>query len=163
MYETLSRRVHDLVECKKGFNKRPDLILIDGGLGQLHSAEGAIKAAGMTIPVISLAKQDEEIFVSGSSLPICLEKSNYALRLLQRVRDESHRFAVMFHRNLRGQSMTSFLLEIPGIGKATSQKIWKYFKTKEDIFNAKPEDFTLIDGISEVKALEIYKAIHEKE
>ena len=163
MYETLSRRVHDLVECKEGFNKRPDLILIDGGLGQLHSAEEAILNAGANIPVISLAKQDEEIFVTGSSVPIRLEKGNYALRLLQRVRDESHRFAVMFHRNLRGQSMTSFLLAIPGIGKATSQKIWKHFKTKEDIFDAKPEDFALIDGISEVKALEIYKAIHEKE
>ena len=162
MYETLYRRVRDLVECKEGFNKRPDLILIDGGLGQLHSAEDAISNAGMAIPVISLAKQDEEIFVSGSNVPIRLEKGNYALRLLQRVRDESHRFAVMFHRNLRGQSMTSFLLEIPGIGKSTSQKIWKQFKTKEDIFNSKPEDFAMIDGISEVKALEIYKAIHEE-
>ncbi len=163
MYETLYRRVRDLVECKEGFNKRPDLILIDGGLGQLHSAEQAIASAGANIPVISLAKQDEEIFVSGSSVPVRLDKSNYALRLLQRVRDEAHRFAVMFHRNLRGQSMTSFLLELPGIGKATSQKIWKHFKTKEDIFNAKPEDFALIDGISDIKALEIHKAIHEKE
>ncbi|MBQ3158079.1 MAG: excinuclease ABC subunit UvrC, partial [Clostridia bacterium] len=90
MEETLKRRVENLREMQKNFDKRPDLILIDGGLGQLHSAENAIKSQGVFIPVISIAKQDEEIFVSGSNIPIKLERNNYALRLLQRVRDESH-------------------------------------------------------------------------
>ena len=137
--------------------------MIDGGLGQLHSAENAIKSQGVFIPVISIAKQDEEIFVSGSNIPIKLERNNYALRLLQRVRDESHRFAVMYHRNLRGQSLTSFLNEIPGIGKKTSEKIWKHLKTKENILNAKPEDFAEIEGIAEKTAIEIYNYIHKEE
>ena len=163
MEETLTRRIENLRELQNNFEKRPDLILIDGGLGQLHSAENAIKSQGVFIPVISIAKQDEEIFVSGSSVPIKLARNNYALRLLQRVRDEAHRFAVMYHRNLRGQSLTSFLNEVEGIGKKTSEKIWKHLKTKENILNAKPEDFAEIDGISTKKAIEIYNHIHKEE
>ena len=163
MEETLKRRIENLVQGQSNFNKKPDLILIDGGLGQLHSAEQATKSLGVYIPVISLAKQDEEIFVSGSNIPIKLERNNYALRLLQRVRDEAHRFAVMYHRNLRGQSLSSFLNEIPGIGKKTSEKIWKHLKTKENILNAKPEDFAEIEGIAEKTAIEIYNYIHKEE
>lgn len=161
--EALKRRFEDLVSGKKGFETKPDLILIDGGLGQLHSVQEVALLFGLDIPLVSLAKQDEEIFVTSSSVPIRLEKNNFALRLLQRVRDESHRFAVLFHRNLRGQSLTSFLREIPGIGKATSEKIWKHFKTKENIFDAPPDAFLEIEGISDKKAIEIYNYIHKKE
>lgn len=159
--ETLKRRIQSFVEKQKNLDKKPDLILIDGGLGQLHSAEEIIKSYGVNIPVISLAKQDEEIYTTISNKPIRLEKTDYALRLLQRVRDESHRFAVLYHRNLRGQSLTSFLQEIPGVGKATSEKIWKHFKTKENIFNAPVDAFTEIEGISSSKAFEIYNGIHK--
>lgn len=161
--ETIRRRLENLVQEQNGFCKRPDLMLIDGGLGQLHSVKEIVDEFGLQIPIVSLAKQDEEVFVTESSVPIVLEKNNYALRLLQRVRDESHRFAVLFHRNLRGQSLTSFLREIPGIGKATSEKIWKHFKTKENIFNAPPGAFAEIEGISKIKAFEIYENIHKKE
>ena len=162
LQETLKRRLQSLKEGQKNLDTKPDLILIDGGLGQLHSVQEIINQFGMSIPVVSLAKQDEEIFTTSSLVPIRLEKNNYALRLLQRVRDESHRFAVLYHRNLRGQSLTSFLQEIPGIGKTTSEKIWKHFKTKENIFNAGIEAFCEIDGISESKAIEIYKGIHKE-
>jgi len=163
MAETLSRRVRSFKEGQKGFEKKPDLIVIDGGLGQLHSAENAIKAEGLEIPIISLAKQDEEIYTTSSNLPLKLSRSDYALKLLQRVRDESHRFAVLYHRNLRGQSMKSFLSELPGVGKATSAKIWKHFKTKENIFEARPEDFQEIEGISVKKALDIWQNLHSDE
>ena len=162
LQETLKRRLQSLKDGQKNLDTKPDLILIDGGLGQLHSVKEIINEFNMDIPVVSLAKQDEEIFTTSSSAPIRLEKNNYALRLLQRVRDESHRFAVLYHRNLRGQSLTSFLQEIPGIGKATSEKIWKHFKTKENIFNAPPEAFAEIEGISEAKAIEIYNGIHKE-
>lgn len=161
MHEVLSRRVQNLLEKKENFSKKPDLILIDGGLGQLHSAKKAILEAGADIPVISLAKQDEEIYVEFQNSPIRLPKNSFALRLLQRVRDESHRFAVMYHRNLRGQSISSFLKEIKGVGKKTSEKIWKEMKTKENIFNAKPEDFVKI-GVPTKTAIEIYNQIHSK-
>lgn len=162
LQETLKRRLQSLKEGQKNLDTKPDLILIDGGLGQLHSVQEIINQFGMSIPVVSLAKQDEEIFTTSSSVPIRLERNNYALRLLQRVRDESHRFAVLYHRNLRGQSLTSFLQEIPGVGKTTSEKIWKHFKTKENIFNAGIDAFCEIDGISESKAIEIYKGIHKE-
>lgn len=162
LQETLKRRLQSLKEGQKNLDTKPDLILIDGGLGQLHSVQEIINQFGMSIPVVSLAKQDEEIFTTSSSVPIRLERNNYALRLLQRVRDESHRFAVLYHRNLRGQSLTSFLQEIPGVGKTTSEKIWKHFKTKENIFNAGIDSFCEIDGISESKAIEIYKGIHKE-
>ena len=162
MQETLERRFKDYLEGKESFETKPDLILIDGGLGQLNSVKEILEKLNINIPVISLAKQDEEIYTTENNAPIRLEKSNYALRLLQRVRDESHRFAVMYHRNLRGQSLSSFLNEIPGVGKKTAENIWKHFKTKDNIFNAKPEDFTLINGISDKKAIEIYKSIHNE-
>lgn len=161
LQEAISRRIDNLVEGQVNFNKKPDLILIDGGLGQLNSVKEIIESKGVSIPIVSLAKQDEEIFTTSSSVPIRLDKSNNALKLLQRVRDESHRFAVLYHRNLRGQSLSSFLQEIPGVGKKTSEDIWKMFKTKENIFNAKPEDFSKIDGISVKKAIEIYNFIHK--
>ena len=163
MKETISRRIRSLIEKQKNFEKRPDLIVIDGGLGQLHVAQEALGEETMDIPVISLAKQDEEIFTTNSSLPIKLDRSSYALRLLQRVRDESHRFAVLFHRNLRSKSMTSFLRSLEGVGKTTSEKIWKHFKTKENILEAKPEDFANIEGISDKKAIAIYEQIHKSE
>ncbi len=160
MNETLRRRIESFVSGQKNFEKRPDLILIDGGLGQLHSARDVILEHGLDIPVISLAKKEEEIYVSSSSVPLTLPRSSYALRLLQRVRDESHRFAVYYHRNLRGQSVSSFLESINGVGKVLSTKIWKKFKTKENIFNAKPEEFSEIEGISQQRAIEIYNSIH---
>jgi len=157
--EAITRRFNNLLEGQENFASKPDVILIDGGLGQLNIVYETLQEMGLDIPVLSLAKQDEEIYLTRSNIPLRLEKNNYALRLLQRVRDESHRFAVMYHRNLRNQSISSFLQDIPGVGKKLSEKIWKYFKTKENIFNAKPEDLSEIDGISQEKAIEIYKYI----
>ncbi len=159
--ETITRRIQSLKEGQKNFEKRPDLILIDGGLGQLSSVRKILLELAVDIPVISLAKKEEEIYVSSSSEPVVLPRSSYALRLLQRVRDESHRFAVYYHRNLRGQSISSFLGSIDGVGKVLGERIWKKFKTKENIFDAKPEDFCEIEGISKNKAIDIYNKIHE--
>lgn len=159
--EALTRRLTDLMEKKKNFDQKPDLLVIDGGLTQLRSVQEVLEKLGLFIPVISLAKQEEEIFVSSSNQPLRLPRESYALRLLQRVRDESHRFAVYYHRNLRGQSLTSFLNSIEGVGNVLSERIWKKFKTKENIFEARPEDFAQIDGISAQKGIEIYNKIHE--
>lgn len=163
MEETLKRRVSDMIGGKKNFTAVPDLIVIDGGLGQLRSADRAIKSLGKEINIVSLAKQDEEIYTLASSKPISLPRTSVALKLLQRVRDEAHRFAVLYHRNLRGQSLKSFLSDIPGIGKATSEKIWKHFKTKENILEAPAEAFAEIDGISAKKAIDIYTKLHSED
>jgi len=161
MHETLTRRLTNLIECKENFNKRPDLILIDGGYGQLHSAYNVIKELGLDIPIISLAKRDEEICTVTSDEPIKLKKSDYTLRLLQRVRDESHRFAITFHRNVRGKSMKSVLSEIEGLGEKKVNALLKHFKSFEIISNANVHDLAEVEGIGEVLAKTIYDYFHQ--
>lgn len=161
MNETLKRRLTDLIECKDGFNKRPDLILIDGGFGQLSSAKEALLGLGVDIPIISLAEKNEEICTLNSKESIVLKKSDYALKLLQRVRDESHRFAITFHRELRGKSLKSALSEISGIGKVKVQALLKYFKSVEAISKASENDLMKVDGIGKEHAKTIFDYFHE--
>jgi excinuclease UvrABC nuclease subunit len=89
------------------FKSKPDLLVIDGGKGQLKEAVKALKAAGLEIPVVALAKRIEEIFVPGKSKSIILPHESEELQMLQRIRDEAHRFALKFQRNLRGKRMVS--------------------------------------------------------
>ena len=161
MNETLTRRLTDYIECKENFSKKPDLILIDGGFGQLHSAWQAVKDLGLDIPIISLAKRDEEICTTKSSEPIRLKKSDYTLRLLQRVRDESHRFAITFHRELRGKSLKSSLGEIDGIGEVKVKALLKHFKSVDAISKASEKELAKVDGIGENLAKIIYDYYHE--
>jgi len=100
----------------------PDLILIDGGLGQVGAAREVLASKGLDIPVIGLAKREEVIwFPEGNSLR--LSRRSEALRLLQKVRDEAHRFAVKYHHQLREKELQSSLLDIPGVGKERTKKI----------------------------------------
>ena len=110
------------------------------------------------IELISLAKKEEEVFKEGNSIPIILAKSDYSLQLLQRVRDESHRYAITFHRSLRNKSeLKSRLLEIEGIGETKAKLIFNKLKTIDNIKSAKIEDLTSIKGINEKLALLIIK------
>ncbi|MDD2523724.1 MAG: excinuclease ABC subunit UvrC [Endomicrobiaceae bacterium] len=100
IYEAVFRRYSSIIRNNEKF---PDLIVVDGGKGQLASAEAALNELGVFIPLISLAKQNEEIFVMGKSKPIILSKNMLALRLLQSIRNEAHRFAITFHKQLRAK------------------------------------------------------------
>lgn len=163
MQEVLLRRLTHLVNTDQGFEQKPDVILIDGGLGQLNAASSQATKLGLDITFISLAKQDEEIYTTTSNTPLKLPKNNYALRLLQRVRDESHRFAVMYHRAVRaGGELKSVLNQIEGVGKARQQLLYKHFKTLENIANASVEQLAQIDGIGVKNAIKIYKYFHEE-
>src|SRR5439155_2110796 len=103
----------------------PDLVVIDGGKGQLNAAQAALAALGLGLmPLISLAKREEEIFVVGRSDPLRLPRRSPALRVLQQARDEAHRFAITFQRNRRTiRTVTSALLRIPGIGEAKRRQL----------------------------------------
>ncbi|MBC8256060.1 MAG: excinuclease ABC subunit C [Candidatus Marinimicrobia bacterium] len=135
MHEVVDRRYKRQLEEK---NPLPDLILIDGGKGQLSAAKSALDALGLGyVPVIGLAKRLEEVFKPGMSEPQNIAKTSAGLHLLRAIRDEVHRFAITFHRKARKKDMTkSIFEEIPGMGKKRIQKLWKEFKSLETIQNA---------------------------
>jgi excinuclease ABC subunit C len=127
MKEVVGRRYRRLQEEKKPF---PDLVLIDGGVGQLHAAAAALEELGIiNLTVASIAKREEILYVLGrESEPIALDHHSPALHLIQQIRDEAHRFAVTFHRARRTKrEITSELLEIPGVGKKTTHKLLTQF------------------------------------
>jgi excinuclease ABC subunit C len=136
MREAVTRRYHRLQEEKK---ELPSLILIDGGIGQLHAAAQALESLQIiNQPVVSIAKKEEILFVLGQEdEPIVLEHHSPVLHLIQQIRDETHRFAVTFHRQRRGKRQThSALHEIPGVGPKTAQKLLKEFGSVANIQRA---------------------------
>lgn len=161
MKETLRRRITDLIELKENFNKRPDLIIIDGGFGQLYAVKEVLDELGVDIPLISIAEKNEEICTLKSKDTIVLKKSDNMLKLIQRIRDEAHRFAIMFHRELRGKSLKSALLEIDGIGKVKVQALLKYFKSVDAISKASENDLMKVDGIGKEHAKVIFDYFHK--
>ena len=148
MKETLSRRFARLREgTDASFGTRPDLLVIDGGIGQVHYAMEAMKEAGENIPMIGLAER-EEFIVLPSGEEIVLPKSSFALRLLIRIRDEAHRFAITFHRKLRGKrSVKSMLAEIEGMGEKRIAALHKAFGSLEDLRTATAEEIAAVKGI----------------
>ena len=112
----------------------PDLIMIDGGIGQVNAVEGVLQALNLDIPIVGLAKRDEELYLPGNNTPICVPRRSDALRLLQRVRDETHRFATSRNQNLRTKENTkSLFLELPGVGEKRAAKLQKTFLTLENL------------------------------
>lgn len=165
LQETLRRRLADIKDRSGdvSFSSRPDLIIIDGGKGQLSSVMEVVADADTEgINFISLAKREEEVFLPGKSDPVILPRDSYALRLLQRIRDEAHRFAITFHRNLRKTSQTkSALLAIDGVGKTRVKLLFESFKTLDNIKNASIEELTAVKGIDRRTAQSVYDAFHK--
>lgn len=164
LQETLTRR---LTELKNGsddesLGARPDLIVIDGGKGQLSSVMEIVDALGVTdIPFISLAKREEEVFVPGKSEPVILPRNSYALKALQRLRDEAHRFAITFHRQLRKKSQTvSELLSVPGVGEGRVKLLYKHFGTVANIKNATADQLAAVKGMTRPAAEAVYAHFH---
>ncbi|MDR2090304.1 MAG: excinuclease ABC subunit UvrC [Clostridiales bacterium] len=163
MNETLTRRLERLKENSENkdasFAKKPDLIVIDGGKGQLSSAYCALRNSGAEgIEMISLAKREEEIYTLFSDSPIALEKTNLALNMLMRLRDEAHRFAITYFRKLKAaREFESRLTEIDGIGAAKARNLFKHFKTLEKIKKASEDALSECPGIGKKDAENIIK------
>ena len=139
-----------------GFADLPDLILIDGGPEQLAFAREAMLAAGYDIPILGLAKRLEEVFLPGQEESILLDRKSPALHLIQRVRDEAHRFCITHHRTLRQKAgMHSQLEEIPGIGPAKRRALLREFGSIKAIAEATPEELKRAEGIGEAQARQI--------
>lgn len=158
--EVLKRRLDRMVTDPKKFPK-PDLVVIDGGKGQLSSVKEVFDEKGVTdIDLISLAKREEEIFTVGSKIPVVLDKRDYSLRMLQRIRDEAHRFAITFHRNLRDKrESTSVLSRVKGLGKKKISALLAEFKDIGNISQATEEELKKVNGIGEKEAQEIIKVL----
>lgn len=137
----------------------PDLIIIDGGKGQLNAALPLIRKVGVSdVPVISLAKRIEEVFVEGKSESIILSHHSPELQLLQQIRDEAHRFAITYHRKLRGKrNLESILDHIEGIGPKRRQALWKHFGSMEAIKAATVEELAAADGMNHKTAEAVYR------
>lgn len=132
----------------------PDLIVIDGGLGQLNAALEVIRGLGNIIPIVGLAKQFELIFVEGSSIPIELPRDSQSLKLMQRIRDEAHRFAITYHRTLRRKrNLKSELDNVAGIGVKRRTELFKHFGTLEKIKSATVEELSSVPSMNKSAAV----------
>lgn len=141
----------------------PDLVLIDGGKGQLGMAVDVFKKLNITdVPLAGLAKKFEEVYLPGHTNPIILPRQSSALHLLQYVRDESHRFAITFHRKLRSKAFTKSILDdIPGVGKKRKQALLTHFESLDNIYNASFDEICQVKGINQKLAKTIYETLKE--
>lgn len=141
----------------------PDLVVIDGGKGQLGAAVEALEALGMTEqPIVSLAKKFEEVYKPGRARPILLPRDARSLFLLQQIRDEAHRFAITYHRQLRGKaSKASALDEIPGVGEKTRQRLLAHFGSVAKIREADPDTLSRVPGINRKQAQQVFEALRK--
>ncbi len=166
MAEVIRRRLERLKSGDEKFVPAPDLILLDGGKGQLSAVVPVLEEMGVgsdlpDIPLRSLAKRDEEVFEPGRPEPVVLERNSPELHLLQRVRDEAHRFANTYHRKLRGQAMTASVLdELPGVGPTRKKKILEHFGTPEAFLGASLEELESVPGLPGKVAREVHARLH---
>src|SRR5829696_7399050 len=172
MQEVLTRRLgrylqqadispHDS-DRDASFAALPDLIVIDGGKGQLSAGMKALEPlTERGVAVISLAKRIEEVFVPGRSAPILLEKRSDALRILQRVRDEAHRFAITHHRGRRDKAMTGSVLDgVRGVGPARKRALLRHFGSPDRLLTASREELEAVPGVPGKLAREIHRQLH---
>lgn len=157
MSEVLGRRYSPERMADKRFGSRPDLLVVDGGKPQLTAAIQQLADLGLDIPVCGLAKSDEEVFVPWDDTPIVLPSGSASLYLIKQVRDESHRFAITFHRELRDKAMTvSILDEIPGVGPKRKKDLMRHFGSFKKLNAASADDIADVKGISPVLAQTIF-------
>lgn len=151
MQEVVYRRYKD-------YEDLPSLVVIDGGKGQLSSALEVIRGLGLhDLPVVGLAERNEEIFLPHQSKSIMLDRDSAALHLIQRIRDEAHRFAITFHRKLRTKrNLVSVLDHVDGIGPKRRQALWKAFKTIDAMKAASVEELAAVDGMNSAAAQTLY-------
>ena len=148
--ETLRRRFKRGLTGEGTWAIIPDLVLIDGGKGQLNAALEVRQELGLdSIPMASLAKENEEVFIPGNPQPVYIAKDSPALHILQRARDEAHRFAISYHRRLRHkEGIASILDNIPGIGPRRKKALLKKFGSIEAIREASSEELSQTEGIT---------------
>ncbi|MCK1802498.1 excinuclease ABC subunit UvrC [Brevibacterium sp. R8603A2] len=171
MYDVVSRRFSRYLESlvstepDERFGYRPSLLVVDGALPQVHAAVAALEDLGITdIAVIGLAKRLEEVWVPGDEFPVVLPRNSEGLFMLQRIRDEAHRFAISYHRKRRGRSMRASALDgIPGLGPAKRKALLARFGSVRQVRAASPEELAGAPGIGPALAERIHAALGPSE
>ena len=160
MQEAVTRRYRRLKEENQPF---PDLVLIDGGLGQLHAAEAALRDLGLDhLELASLAKKEELVFRPGSSEPLRIPKSSPVLQLLQRIRDEAHRFAITYHRALRAKrTLHTELTTIPGIGPVTAKRLLQTFGSVTRVQAASETELAAAIGAAATRKVLAWRSLQQ--
>ena len=164
MHEVLTRRFRRAkAEAANDRWPLPDLVLVDGGPEQLRFAREAMLQEGFDVPMFGLAEKQEEIWLPSRHTPILLDRHSPALHLIQRLRDEAHRFAITHHRRLRGKAAVHSRLEdIPGIGPARRRALLATFRTMKGISEATLEELLAVKGMSRNAAQALYDAMHSE-
>lgn len=162
MREHLTRRFERTLAGDEKFAALPDLLILDGGRGQLNVALEVLNEFGLShIPAVGLAERNEEIILPNSDEPVVLDKSSPALHLIQRIRDEAHRFAIMYHRSVRAKaSLYSLLDEIPGVGDQRKRALYEHFTTIEAISKATVDELREVGGMNARSAKSVYDYFH---
>lgn len=160
MSEVLGRRYAPERMADERFGSRPDLLVVDGGKPQLTAAMEQLSALGLDIPVCGLAKSDEEVFVPWDDTPVVLPTGSASLYLIKQVRDESHRFAITFHRELRDKAMTvSVLDDVPGVGPTRKRAVLRHFGSMKRLRAASEDDIAQVKGVSPKVAHDIFATL----
>jgi len=162
--ETLQRRWNEARKGNPAFLPLPDLVLIDGGLGQVNAVKDALNDMGVEVPLCSLAKKDELIFLPGISEPLVFPRRDPGLMLLQRMRDEAHRFAIEYNRQRRGKKVTVSALDgIEGIGPSRKQALLKHFTSVARIKQASLQELEQVPGMNRTAAARVHQHFHPGE
>lgn len=157
MRETLERRFSEKNRADERFASRPDLIVLDGGKPQLNAVRGQLEEMGLSdIPLVGLAKSDEELFVTWSDEPVYFPLGSSALYLIKHVRDEAHRFAITYHRQLRGKGMTASVLDsVAGLGPKRKKLLLKEFGSVKNLRQANVDQIAAVKGVPREVAEEV--------
>ncbi|MCS7263614.1 MAG: excinuclease ABC subunit UvrC [Armatimonadetes bacterium] len=162
MNEVLTRRFKNHLEGDPKFSDLPDLLLVDGGKGQLSVALKVLAEFDLEVPVAALAKEHELLYVPKLEAPIALPFNSPALHLLQRIRDEAHRFAVKFHRKRRTQkALRTILDEVPGIGSARKKALLQHFGSLEAMMKASVEELAKVPQMNRKVAKSLWQFLHQ--
>ncbi len=165
MGEVLGRRYAPERMADGRFGARPDLLILDGGKPQLTAALRQLEALGLDIPAAGLAKKDEELFVPwDDDGPVVLPSGSPSLYLVKRVRDEAHRFAITFHRELRDKGMVASVLdEVPGLGPARKKALLRHFGSVKKMREAGLAEIEAVEGIPREVAEDLYAVMLDLE
>ena len=163
MKEVLTRRFERMKADDGVFGKTPDLIVVDGGLGQLDYARQAMEECGVEVQLVSLAKREELVYKLGTNEPTFLPRNSYALNLLINIRDESHRFAITYFRKLHNRnSIKSVLQDVEGIGEKRRIELHRKFKSMDNLRAATIEEIAETKGMTRATAEKLYEYLHQE-